>query len=151
MLTEVSVLPAELGEKLHGSELIGFDGTCVLWSYFYRFVVRHDRAGRFRFATAQSPLGQALYGALDLSTDDFETNLVITRGHIYGELDSVAATCRAPGGIWTPATALGWLPRWIKSPLYRVIARNRFRLFGRFDSCMMPSPEARARFVEGGL
>ncbi|MEM6303283.1 MAG: DCC1-like thiol-disulfide oxidoreductase family protein [Pseudomonadota bacterium] len=151
MKRPLSDLRPDLALQLRGLDLIVFDGTCVLCSYFYRLVLRFDRAAHFRFATARSPLGQALYAALDLPKEEFETNLVITSDHIFGELDSVAATCRRLGGLWTLGAVLHLLPQFIKGPIYRLIAHNRFRLFGRFDTCMVPTPEDRARFIERGL
>ncbi|KIC07793.1 thiol-disulfide oxidoreductase [Leisingera sp. ANG-M1] len=131
-------------------DLIVFDGECVLCSRFFRFMLRHDRAGRFSFATAQSPLGQRLYRELGLPTDDFETNLVIVDGRTYQRLDAFAAAMQALPWPWRMLSVCRFLPGWLKDPLYFGVARNRYRLFGRFEACMIPSPEVRARFADGG-
>ena len=148
MSTAVADLPADLAARLTGRDVIVFDGVCVLCSGFFRFVLRHDRRARFGFATAQSPLGQALYRALDLPTDDFETNLVIVDGRVYQRLDAFAAAMRALGWPWAGLSALRWLPAALKDPAYHAIARNRYRLFGRTDTCLIPTPDLRARFLE---
>lgn len=131
--------------------LIVFDGECVLCSGFFRFILRHDRAGQFSFATAQSPLGQRLYSDLGLPADDFETNLVIVDGRPHQRLDAFAAAMRALPWPWPVLSLCRFLPRRLKDVMYFSIARNRYRLFGRFEACMIPSPEIRARFASGGL
>lgn len=129
--------------------LIVFDGECVLCSGFFRFMLARD-AGRFQFATAQSPLGQSLYRALDLPLVDFETNLVIVNGLIYQRLDGFCVAMSVLGWPWRVLGVGRFLPRIIKDPMYHLIARNRYRIFGRYDTCMLPTPELRARFAKGG-
>lgn len=131
--------------------LIVFDGECVLCSGFYRFMLKHDHSQRFAFATAQSRIGQQLYHALCLPMQDFETNLVITNGAIYQRLDAFAAAMHALGGIWHLPALLRFLPCGLKDFAYHRIARNRYRIFGRYDTCMLPTQAHRARFVKGGF
>lgn len=150
MAVPVSTLPPDLRADLGDHDLVVFDGECVLCSRFFRYMWRHDRAERFRYALAQSPLGTRLYDALGLPTDAFETNLVIVEGRIYQKLDAFAAAMRALGGVRRAAGLVRLLPRAIKDPLYLGVARNRYALFGRFDSCMVPTPKLRARFLPGG-
>ncbi|MEO0371642.1 MAG: DCC1-like thiol-disulfide oxidoreductase family protein [Pseudomonadota bacterium] len=136
--------------QLKGRDVIVFDGECVLCSGFFRFMLRHDREGRFFFAMAQADFGQACYGALGMPLDDFQTNLVIKEGWVYTDLDAFAAAMAALGWPWKILQIAAWLPQLIKRPLYRAIAKNRYRLFGRYDTCMVPGPDLRARFLEGG-
>ena len=149
-MTPVADLPPDLRARIEGRDAIVFDGECVLCSGFFRFMLKRDRAGRFRYATAQSDLGQALYAALGLPTDFFETNLVIVDGRIYRKVDAFAAAMRALPAPWPVLGVAPWLPGWLKVPVYNVIARNRYHLFGRHDSCMVPDPALRARFLPGG-
>lgn len=131
--------------------LIVFDGDCVLCCGFFHFVLRHDRAGRFSFALAQSPLGQRLYRAEGLAADDFDTMLVVASGCVFQQLDAVAAVLRELGGVWRLLALCRFLPRRVKSALYGVIARNRFRLFGRHETCLLPPPDLARRFAPEGL
>lgn len=133
------------------TDLIVFDGVCVLCSGFFRFMLRHDRAERFRFATAQSPLGQRLYQRLNLPTEEFETNLVIIDGHVYQRLDAFATAMQALPGIWRVLSVCRYLPRFVKDPLYHAIARNRYALFGRQNSCLIPDESIKARFATDGF
>lgn len=150
-ITSVADLPDDLRAALRGRDLIVFDGECVLCSGFFRFMLRRDRAERFAFATAQSDLGQDLYRALGLPTDDFETNLVVVDGRIYGKLDAFAAAMRALPAPWPVLGVVRFLPGPLKDPVYGMIARNRYRLFGRYDTCLVPDAGLRARFLPGGF
>ena len=131
--------------------VIVFDGVCVLCSAFMRFVLRHDRAQQFRFVVAQSPLGQALYQRFGLNPVVFESNLVLMNDQLHTELAAVAAVMRALPWPWRLLSAARWLPVPLSGWLYRAIADNRYRLFGRTEQCLMPTPALRQRFVEGGF
>ena len=128
-----------------------FDGECVLCSNFFRFVVKHDRAQQVRFVLAQSELGRQLYQALGLPCDSFETNLVLRHGQVFTKADGFAVLLDGFGGAWRLAQVIRLLPHWLKNPLYSLIARNRYRLFGRYDRCMLPNPALRHRFLDRGL
>ena len=146
----VGALPADLRRDLP-SHLIVFDGECVLCSGFFRFMLRRDRDKRFKFVIAQSDLGTRLYRALDLPTDDFETNLVIVDGMIHQRLDAFAFAMRAIGWPWRGLAAVRFLPRILKDPAYHAIARNRYSLFGRAQTCMIPDDAVKSRFLPSGF
>lgn len=128
--------------------LIVFDGVCVLCSGFVRTVVRLDRKNRFRFATAQSPFGEALFHKYGLRTDSYETNLVLIGGAPFIRLDGFIAVMAELGWPWRAAKILLLLPRPLRNWLYERIARNRYAIFGRKDKCEIPSPAMRARMVD---
>lgn len=150
MSRATTLLSTPVRQAIAGRDLIVFDGECVLCSGFFRFMLRYDRQARFAFATAQSDLGQAIYTDLGLPTGDFETNLVCVDGRIYEKLDAFAAAMSAIGWPWRALAAVRLLPEPFRSALYLRIARNRYRLFGRYDTCMIPSPEVRGRFLDLG-
>ena len=133
---------------LDDTALLVFDGVCVLCSASARFILKRDRARRFRFATAQSPLGQALFRHYGLDAQAFETNLVLIEGRAYGKLDTVVAAGTELGGVWRVSSVLRLLPRSAADWLYDSVARNRYRLFGRTEHCMMPPPQWRDRFID---
>ena len=143
-------LPEPLASALKGRNLIVFDGECVFCSSFFRFMLARDRAARFHYATAQSPLGQALYAALNLPLVAFETNLVITNGVIHQRLDAFAAAMAELPLPWRALAAVRVLPGWLKDELYKPIARNHYRIFGRYETCLIPDAALRARFLPGG-
>ena len=128
--------------------LVVFDGVCVLCSGFARFILERDRDFAFRLATAQSPLGLALFRHYGLDTENFETNLVLADGLPYAKLDTVAIVGARLGGAWRALILLRGLPRPLADWLYDRVARNRYALFGRTERCMMPPPQWRDRFID---
>lgn len=127
--------------------LIVFDGECLLCSATAQLVLRHDRRGRFRLTTAQGPLGQALYRHLGLSTADYETMLIVDNGRIRRGSDGVLAIAEGLGWPWRAAAVLRLVPPAMRDHLYRAIARNRYRIFGRREECWVPAPEHRNRIL----
>ena len=127
--------------------LIVFDGVCVLCSGLARFVLKRDRDFAFRLTTAQSPVGQALFRHYGLEAETLTTNLVLLDGIPYAKLDTVAAVGRRLGSGWRLFLMLRLIPRPIGDWLYDSIARNRYRLFGRYTHCVVPEPQWRERFI----
>lgn len=120
--------------------LIVFDGVCVLCSANARFVLRRDRRRRFRLTAAQSPLGEALYRHFGLPADRYETMLLLDRGRLRTESDAALAIAEGLGWPWRAAGAARLVPRPLRDAAYRLVARNRYRLFGRRPICWAPDP-----------
>ena len=127
--------------------LVVFDGECVLCSANARFVLGHDRHLRFRVTAAQGPLGDALYRHFGLARDDYETLLVLEKGRLLTESDAAIAIAEGLGWPWRAAAIARLVPRSLRDRLYRLVARNRFRLFGRRSSCWIPAPRYRDRVL----
>jgi predicted DCC family thiol-disulfide oxidoreductase YuxK len=126
-----------------------FDGVCNLCNGFVQFVVRHDQAGRFRFASLQSAGGQALlaqHGISPAATDP-ETVMLVENGQVYTHSTAVLRIARGLGGFWALLYAGIVLPRALRDALYRFVARHRYQWFGRQDACMLPTPELAQRFL----
>lgn len=127
--------------------LILFDGVCVFCSRWVRFVIRHDRERRFTFTPIQSPRGRALAARYGIDPEAPQTNAVILDGRIWFKSDAalkVLAAMPATRGM----SPLKLAPRAVRDAAYDQVARNRYRIFGRSETCMIPRPEDRARFVE---
>lgn len=127
--------------------LIVFDNVCVLCSGFVQWVMAHDRERRFWFTSAQGPIGQALYNDLGLDPVRFETNLVVIDGVVFGKLEGFVKVATELGGIWRAAAALRMLPAPLRDRLYDGIAQNRYRLFGRRETCWLPDPGMADRVI----
>ncbi len=132
-------------------DTILFDGVCNLCNGFVQFVIRHDPAGRFRFAALQSAAGQALLAAQGLAPATGaaapESVLLLSGGRLYSHSGAVLRIAQGLGGAWRLA-AVGWvLPRPWRDALYRLVARHRYRWFGREESCWLPTPALKARFL----
>lgn len=124
--------------------IVVFDGVCMLCSSSIQFILRHDRASRFRFLVAQSALGQALYRHYGLPAQNFDTVLVIDEGRLHTRLDAAAAVL---GRLPMPWPLLSFV-RWLPGALYDLVAKRRYRWFGRSEACLIPSPELRDRFLQ---
>jgi predicted DCC family thiol-disulfide oxidoreductase YuxK len=133
------------------SAIILFDGVCNLCHGVVQFIIRHDAAGRFRFAALQSPAGQALlaahgHAALAALLDP-DSVVLLANGRVYTHSAAVLRIAQLLGGGWQLAAA-GWLlPRPWRDGLYRFVARRRYRWFGRQEACWLPTPALRARFL----
>lgn len=127
--------------------LILFDGVCVFCSRWVAFVIARDREAAFRFMPIQSDGGRALAAKLGIDAEDPETNAVVIDGIAHCKSDAaLEVLARLPGWSWTRLCRLA--PRPLRDWLYDRIARNRYRIFGRREACMVPSPDVRARFLD---
>jgi predicted DCC family thiol-disulfide oxidoreductase YuxK len=128
--------------------IIIFDGKCVLCSHFARFVLRTDRAGRFRLLAAQTPLGTALYNHFGLDPIGYETYVLLEDGKAFLRSE---ASLRIFGGLGPPWPALAILGRLIPPPLrdglYNFVARHRLQWFGARETCYLPDPSQADRFL----
>lgn len=128
--------------------IVVFDAQCLLCNGWVRFLLRHDRAQRFRFASIQGATGQRLLAAAGLQADGLQTLLLVDGGRTWQHTSAIFRVLHALGMPWRLAW-IGWLvPAAVRDPLYRWLARNRYRVFGRSDACMLPAPEHAARFLD---
>ncbi|WP_157218860.1 thiol-disulfide oxidoreductase DCC family protein [Flavisphingomonas formosensis] len=127
--------------------IILFDGLCVLCSANARFVLRHDRARRFLLAPIQGEVGAALFRRHGIDPEDPDTIILVTGEDMLRDSDAVLAIYAGLGWPWKTASLLRLVPRALRDPVYRLIARNRYRLFGRLESCWLPRPEDRDRLL----
>lgn len=131
----------------HGPATV-MDGECVLCSVGARLIARFDKAGEFRICRSQAPLGRALLHHYGLSADDPESWLYIADGQAFTSLDAMIRAGRRVGGVGLLLQPLRLMPRSLQDWLYRRLARNRYRLFGRNNMCEIPDPALRARLME---
>ncbi len=127
--------------------VIVFDGHCVLCSRWARFVLKHDTDKRFRLLAAHSELGEALYDHYGLKADDYETNLLVHNGRVRIKSDGTLAMFGILGVPWSAMQMLRIIPRFIRDPIYNLIARNRLKWFGQSDICFLPPPGSEDRFL----
>ncbi|WP_425066433.1 thiol-disulfide oxidoreductase DCC family protein [Reyranella sp.] len=126
-----------------------FDGQCVLCSRFVAFCLKRDPAGRLKFASAQSLLGKRVLAALDLPGDTLDrTILLLENGKVYTRSTAALRALRHLKGPARGLYPLILLPKILRDPIYDIVARNRIRWFGRLDSCLVPSPQTRDRFID---
>jgi len=128
-------------------DVILFDGVCVFCSRWVRFVAARDTSRRFRFTAIQSAYGTRLANTFGIDPDDPDTNAVIHGGVAYFKSDAaLTVVSHLPGWYW--ATALFAVPKPLRDAVYDVVARNRYRIFGKYNACFVPDGDLRARVME---
>jgi predicted DCC family thiol-disulfide oxidoreductase YuxK len=127
--------------------IIVFDAMCVLCSANAAFVLRHDRVGRFRLASMQGAIGAALYRRFGIDPTNPETLIVVEDGRALRDSDAVLAIWAGLDRPWNGLAAFQIVPRWLRDPVYRWVARHRYRLFGRRSTCWIPTPEQARRIL----
>jgi predicted DCC family thiol-disulfide oxidoreductase YuxK len=135
------------------THLVLYDGVCGLCDHFVRFLLRIDREDRLRFAALQGPIGTAILKQHGREANALSTVLVIQNyedeaPRLLERSDAALFTIASAGGIYRGATALKLVPRVVRDAIYALIARWRYRIFGRFDACPIPRPETRAKFLD---
>ncbi len=127
--------------------IVLYDGVCGFCNQSVQLILRNDREGRFRFAALQSEVGQALLRRHGLPTDDFDTFVLVEEGRAYLRSTGALRVARRMDGAWKLLSALTVVPGPVRDFFYALFARNRYRIFGRLDACMLPPPEVRSRFL----
>lgn len=136
------------GKETSAARVVVFDGVCNLCSSTARFIIRHDHEARFRLAVAQSAKGRALLAESGVDPDRLETFVLRKDGRIYVRSDAALEIARELGWPWRTFVILRIIPRTLRDGMYDVIARNRYRWFGRKDECMVPTADIKSRFLE---
>ncbi len=131
-----------------GKKIILFDGVCNLCNGAVQFIIKRDGGDRFRFAALQSELGQELCRARHIDTTQIDSIILIDPGiAYYVKSDAALEIARELRGYgWMPLM-LGWIPRGVRDAVYDLVARNRYRWFGKKDQCMIPTPELQKKFL----
>lgn len=124
-----------------------FDGVCNLCNASVQFVIRHDREGRFRFTALQSAAGQEVLRQHGLSGETFDSFIYLRHGVLYQRSMAALYLLRDLGGVWTLLYAFIIVPRPLRDAVYDLVAKYRYRWFGRRESCMVPTAELRGRFL----
>jgi predicted DCC family thiol-disulfide oxidoreductase YuxK len=139
--------PAALGDLPR--PLYFFDGHCVLRSGFVAFCIARDPDRRMKFASAQSSLGQRVLKAVGLPDDTFERTILLLDGEeVYFRSAAALRSLRHLRGPVRWLRPLLLVPASLRDPLYDIVARKRYRWFGRRVTCFAPTPETRDRFID---
>ena len=129
-------------------QLILFDGVCNLCNSFVRFVIERDPAARFQFAALQSEAARRVLQEHQLPTPLPDSILLVDNGRIFTRSTAALRIARRLTFPWPLTAALLMVPRPLRDWVYQLVARYRYRWFGRQDRCMVPTPALRSRFIE---
>lgn len=128
--------------------LLLFDGVCHFCAWSVRFIIDRDPARRFRFASLQSAPARRLLAEHGLNPDVIDSVVLIEDGRAWRESDAALRVCRYLRAPWNWFWIFRFFPKRVRDAVYRFIVRHRYRWFGKSETCMVPTPEIRARFLE---
>jgi predicted DCC family thiol-disulfide oxidoreductase YuxK len=127
--------------------LVLYDGVCALCHGAVRLLVRLDRARALRYAPLQGTTAARLRGAYAELPRELDTVVLVDDGRVLLRSRALLGAARHLGWPWRALAALAWLPAWTLDPAYRLVARLRYRVFGRREVCSIPAPAARELFL----
>jgi predicted DCC family thiol-disulfide oxidoreductase YuxK len=132
--------------RLQVTDTVIFDGVCNLCARSVQFILRHESEPRFQFTPVQSAAGARLLAAHGHSVEDVHTFVLVSEGKVYTRSTAALRIAKHFRGAWQLLRVLWIVPRPLRDALYDFVARNRYSWFGKSDSCLVPTPELRARF-----
>lgn len=127
--------------------IVLFDGVCNLCHGTVQFIIQVDHRARFRFASLQSDAGARLLKESGYQGPPLDSVVLVYRGKLWTHSDAVLEIARLLGKGWALAYTFKLIPRSIRDSIYRWIAKNRYAWFGKKESCMLPTPNLKSRFL----
>jgi predicted DCC family thiol-disulfide oxidoreductase YuxK len=127
--------------------IILFDGVCNFCNSRINFIIRHDKRDYFRFAALQSEAGKKILAENHFTTFTLDSFLLVEGGKIYDRTTAALRIAKKLNGLWPVFYAFIIVPPFIRDIVYKIIAKNRYKWWGKKESCMIPSPEVRAKFL----
>ncbi len=128
------------------NDILLFDGECNLCNGAVQFIIKRDPAGHYKFAPLQSEVGQGYVRKHDLP-NTLESFVLIRNGKAYLHSSAALRVCRNLKGPWKLAQILLLIPKPLRDSIYKFIARNRYKWFGKRKECMIPTPDMKSRFL----
>jgi predicted DCC family thiol-disulfide oxidoreductase YuxK len=135
--------------------IVLYDGVCGLCNRLVQFLLERDRRDHLRFASLQSAFAEDILRRHGANPKDLDTVYVVLdynqpRERLLARSDAILSLGQYLGGIWKAAELAKALPRALRDWLYNLVARNRYRVFGKHDSCMIPEGRYRRKFLDAG-
>jgi predicted DCC family thiol-disulfide oxidoreductase YuxK len=127
--------------------IVLFDGVCNFCNASVNFVIERDKAGYFKFAPLQSEIGEELVAKHGIDTAETDSVIVVENDRAYTHSSAALRIAKQLDGLGSWSYGFIVVPKPIRDLFYRLFAKHRYRLFGKQDACMMPTPEIRARFL----
>lgn len=132
-----------------GDKVVLFDGVCKLCSAWAKFLIKFDKQRVFKLATVQSHEGQAILKFYGLPTETFETMALIHGETLYMQSSAFLKVMKLLPFPWPLFSIFTLLPNTIRDWLYNRVASNRYALFGKYDTCLIPAADHESRFLHG--
>ncbi|KWT95579.1 MULTISPECIES: thiol-disulfide oxidoreductase DCC family protein [unclassified Variovorax] len=127
--------------------IVVFDAQCLLCNGWVQFLLKHDKDAVFQFASIQGETGRRLLATAGLKVSGLETLLLVDGTQTWQHTAAILRVLHVVGGAWRLAWAAWLVPAPVRDAVYRFVARNRYRIFGRSAVCLVPSPLHAERFL----
>lgn len=127
--------------------IVLFDGVCNFCNHSIQFIIKRDKKSYFKFGALQSEEGIALLKKHGLSPEILDTIVLIEDGKAYTYSTAPLRIVRKLNLLWPICFIFILVPTFIRNPIYKWISKNRYKWFGKQESCLMPTPETRSRFL----
>lgn len=141
-------MSSRLCEEGTGKVIALIDGQCVMCNSISQWFIERDAADIFRFASLQSSVGKRLLREGGMRDTSIDTFVLIDGGCYYTRSTAALRALRRLGGKWRLLYAFRIVPRFIRDAAYRYIANRRYRWFGKKESCPIPTPQLRSKFLD---
>ncbi len=128
--------------------VILFDGVCNLCNSSVQFIIKRDKKSVFRFASLQSEFGKKIISKFDLADKNIDSVMLLENNTVRLKSTAALEIAKRLNGIYSLLYAFIIVPKFVRDGVYDFIARNRYRWFGKQESCMIPSPELKRLFIE---
>ncbi|KGP90226.1 thiol-disulfide oxidoreductase [Pontibacillus chungwhensis BH030062] len=126
--------------------IVLFDGECNFCDQSVQFIIKRDPKGYFSFASLQSEVGQDLLKKYEIPADT-DSFVLIEGGRAYTKSSAALRVCKHLKGAWKAFHLFAIVPKFVRDFAYEIFAKNRYKWFGKKDSCMLPSKDIRKRFL----
>lgn len=130
-----------------GKHIVLFDGVCNLCNGAVLFIIKRDKKDRFRFAALESDLGKELLARHNIDPSKIDSIVLISGDSAFAKAGAALRIAKHLTGLWPLLYSLVIIPKFIADAVYDFIARNRYKWFGKKDSCMIPTPELKSKFL----
>ena len=127
--------------------IVLFDGVCNFCNSKINFIIRHDKRDYFRFAPLQSDIGKKYLSEHHINTSETDSFILVEDGKTYDRTTAALRIAKKLNGGWPLMYGFIIVPPFIRDIVYRIIAKNRYKWWGKKDSCMVPTPDVRAKFL----
>lgn len=133
--------------KSVNTQIVIFDGICNFCNSSVNFIIARDPEGKFSFAPMQGEAAKMLMKQHGIDNPDLDTFLLIKNGKLYQRTDAALEIAKDLTGYWKYCRVFLMLPAPLRDIFYRLLAKNRYRIFGKREVCMVPTPDVRERFL----
>lgn len=128
--------------------IILFDGICNFCNAMVNFIIRHDKKNVFRFATLQSQAGKSLLSRHQIDWKANDSFVVIEKDKAYQKSNASLRLYNKLPWYWKWTQVFWIVPKFLRDGVYNIIARNRYKWFGKKEECMIPTPDIKSRFLD---